>query len=155
MCELAISEMTTLLLDQPTCESHMVIKAMLSEHETTLYKSFKANSESIVHFENAYAKNEFLEAKVKNPQAKLSRVSTSEENHQVLEETVNWESNKLDTLGDEFREFSKCNLAPGSTTDEICAIIRENIFNRRGGSVLDTIIQDHRKTIVISNITAK
>ena len=60
-----------------------------------------------------------------------------------LEETVNGERNGLDTLTTDVHDLKENNLPPGPDSDAICKQIRDDIWVGLGGSILETLKQDH------------
>ena len=53
------------------------------------------------------------------------------------------------------KEFCKYNLNPGPEAEKNYTNIPDDMWNHLGGSVLETIIQDNKRTFVINNITLK
>ena len=82
-----------------------------------------------------------------------SRLTTLGSNLNSLSDVINDDENKLDQLEAEISRVRELSLRPLESTDEIAMKIRNDIWERLGGPILDTLIVEHRRAILINNIT--
>ena len=70
----------------------------------------------------------------------------------ALQDTVNDDQNRMDELENEIKKIRKMSLGPSETYDQICQKIRDHIWDRLGGHILETLNIEHRRPIVSNNL---